>query len=116
MSSSTYEKCLPTPSSSQSRGASEGLTRLSHELSHFEPHADRGKQPADDNQQRKRKQVIGEDDNEANYWEWGLMADARCVEHPDKFISINLDVDQQGRVAHIEDHFRRLPYRPCFPL
>ena len=35
--------------------------------------------------------------------------DARRVEQRDKFVSINPDVDYQGRVIDIEDHFGHLP-------
>ena len=48
--------------------------------------------------------------------ERGLMADVRCAKLPEKFIKINLDTSQQGRVPNIEDHFGCLPHHLYVPL
>ena len=44
------------------------------------------------------------------------MADARCVERWDEFVNLNPNVDYQGRVVDIKDHFSRLPSRLCLLL
>ena len=44
------------------------------------------------------------------------MANAKHVELSDKFISINPDASQQGRVPNIEDHFRCRLHRLCISL
>ena len=44
------------------------------------------------------------------------MLDVRRAKSPDKFISINLDADNQVRVANVENYFGRLPARLCLLL
>ena len=39
------------------------------------------------------------------YWGTGLVVNTKHATSPEKFISINLDVNPQGRVSNIEDHF-----------
>ena len=106
----------PTHPLGQSWRVSGGPARSAPDLSRSALHLEKGKQLMDNQQQRKRKRVVGTDNEEIDTQERGLMAEARRAECTDKLISINLDADNQGRVTDIGGHFGHLPICLCLPL
>ena len=74
------------------------------------------KQPIDDSLQKKRKRAANTDNEEVAGIEGSFMADARCMEWRDKFVSINPTDDYEGRVTDIKEHFGCLPLHLCLPI
>ena len=81
------------------------------------PRLDKGKQPADDQQQWKRKQVVEADNDEViEVCERSFMANMKRVERMDRYVSLNPTDDYKGRVMNIEKHFDTLPHHLYIPL
>ena len=69
---------------------SEGTTRPSQGPTHPVPRLDKGKQPADDQQQRKRKRATEANDDELiEVREGNIMTDAWHIELRDGYVNIN---------------------------
>ena len=95
------------PTLNQSHGANEVLV-TSVEPSEFAPQVDRGKQPANESSQRKKKRTVSFESDESIPGE-GLMADARRAGYGEEFFNINLGANMKGWLADVADHRRHLP-------
>ena len=112
----TGTTAVPTPPSGQSVKVSGEQIHSSQDSSCPAPRKDKGKQPLEDQQQRKRKQVV-EMDSEGTVEapEGGFIANTRRVERRERYVSFNPIEDYQGRVENIKGYFSNLPRHLCIP-
>ena len=95
---------------------SETLAHPSQDATHLAFCMDKGKQLADNQQQRKRKQAVEADNKDViEVCNGSFMADVMHIEQWDRYISLNPTDDYQGRVMNIEEHFGNLPIASASP-